>query len=141
LRTLAAAAASRNGLHDRALDLLDLCDAEKRNDLALLSQRISTMILQDSSLEGVAGAMKLYDGINTQNILERSEDMDEDDRENFIQNHAVVLALAGQIDAADQLISNAHDAGAIEEETRDSIRKALKSYRKAMMKSSPSKDK
>jgi hypothetical protein len=140
-RTLAAAAASRNGLHDRALDLLDLCDAEKRNDLALLSQRISTMILQDSSPEGVAGAMRLYDGINTQNILERSEDMDEGDRENFIQNHALVLALADQIDVADQLISSAQDAGAIEEETLDSIRKSLKSYRKAMMKSSPSKDK
>lgn len=121
-RQSAAAAAS---LHDwdTAHRLLDACEKDKPGDLMVLSQRVATTLRQSQSKAALKKASLLYGPITADTVLEKTAPLSKDDRQPFLQNLLLHLALQRETETASQLLKQAVEAKALDEKVADEIKK------------------
>ena len=120
-RQSAAAAA---GLHDweTAHIILDTCDKEKQGDLVLLSQRVGTTLRQSQSKAAIKKAGLLYGDISADNILKKTAALDKADRQQFLENFILHLALKREAETATQLLNQALEAKILDEKIAKELR-------------------
>ncbi len=124
-RQSAAAAAS---LHDwdTAQRILDTAEREKPSDLMVLSQHVATTLRQSQSKAAIKKATLLYHGITADNILEKTTSLAKEDRQQFLHNYILLLALKRDTETATQLLKQAVEAEILDEKTAKELRGFLK---------------
>ncbi|MBL9131573.1 MAG: hypothetical protein JNG86_10260, partial [Verrucomicrobiaceae bacterium] len=121
-RQSAAAAASMHDW-DTAHRLLDACEKDKPGDLMVLSQRVATTLRQSQSKAALKKAGLLYGPITADTVLEKTAALSKDDRQPFLQNFLLHLALQRETETASQLLKQAVEAKALDEKSADEIKK------------------
>lgn len=114
-RRLCAACASAMGDWDSAFRHLDILRKESPDDLAVLSQRVATVLKQSQGAAALDKAAALYGEVNADNVLEKTAALAADERAAFMKNHALFLALRHQKENALALLVKAVEAKAMKE--------------------------
>jgi hypothetical protein len=125
-RRQCAAAAAKLHDWDTVFRHLDACAREKPGDLMVLNQRVATTLRQSQSKASIKKAALYYDGITADNLLEKTKDLSNDDRLEFIENFFLHLVLRRENEVAQTLLNQIAEAGILGEKAVKEWQELLK---------------
>ncbi|MCU0796171.1 MAG: hypothetical protein MUF31_09580 [Akkermansiaceae bacterium] len=121
-RRQAAAVAARMQDWETAQRHLNSAVKEMPRDLGLLSQRVATLLRRSTDENTIKEAALLYGDITPDNVMDRTVDLEESERENFIHNHAIFLILSQRRVDAEKLIQASLDVSIFDEKEAEALR-------------------
>jgi hypothetical protein len=124
-RRMCAATASAMRDWDSAFRHLDILRKEAPEDLAVLSQRVATLLKQSHTSATLDKAAALYGELNADNILTKSAEIVADERAALVKNYCLFLALRHQKENALSLLTKASKAQVMKEDEAIKLRELI----------------